>query len=76
MGRRFEVQKKDVGEEEEKREIHDDVAEEHGDRSAPETAPAAEKEAPPHGGAALGCLTSRRRVSAKQMTCLITYLKH
>lgn len=44
---RAEVQQQHVGEEEEESEVHDDVAEEHGDRSAPEAAPAAEQETPP-----------------------------
>lgn len=39
---RAEVQQQHVGEEEEESEVHDDVAEEHGDGSAPEAAPAAE----------------------------------
>lgn len=48
MGRgRAEVQQQHVGEEEEESEVHDDVAEEHGDRSAPEAAPAAEQKTPP-----------------------------
>lgn len=57
--RRAEVQQEHVGEEEEEGEVHDDVAEEDGDRSAPEAAPAAEQEAPPDGGAALSRRTSR-----------------
>lgn len=51
--RRAEVEQQHVGEEEEEGEVHDDVAQEHGDGGAPEAAPAAEQEAPPDGGAAL-----------------------
>lgn len=40
--RRAEVEQQHIGEEAEEGEIHDDIPEEHGDRSAPEAAPAAE----------------------------------
>lgn len=42
-GRRWaEVEQEHVGEEEEEGEVHDDITEKHGDRCAPEEAPAAE----------------------------------